>query len=111
MEINKIVLSYLEEKIINIDIDFIMVKHFEIKGITQTISHNTNGELIDFWDANDLELLLFKGKLSDEILNSIKKIDNILSVGVILKNGNEQYYNFNEKINVEMQKDIVKIII
>ncbi len=110
MKIKKIILYTLKNnKIIYVDIDFKNIKHFELSGISKTISHNTSGELIEFDDASRLELLIHKDMLDDDILNEIMKSTELISVGVELKNNKSCYYNLNKELNINIKNGIIEI--
>lgn len=112
MKIKKIVLVTLKDsKIINIDVDFENIKHFELNGVNRTISHDTFGELIEFYDASKLELLIHKNMLDSDILNEIVQLNEIISAGVELENNEVYQYNLNKEVSIDIDDEIIKLII
>ncbi len=123
LKIDKIRLSYsmADKKLLDLDISFGGIKHFEINNITSTISHSTKGELLEFIDCGRLELIIYKNKLKESEINILlNSVIRLFSVGVFLENGKKDFYNLpyysNEGSKNDLQfiyddEDVVRIIV
>ncbi len=77
---------------ITLTIPFANIYVLELENITTTVGHNSKGEFMEFLICNNLNLKLYKEKLTDEEYTALYSHD-ILSITLNFNNNTSKSYN------------------